>query len=875
MAKRPDEEEEEVKIERKRRRPKKKPVDDEEDDAPAAKGGEDEEEENSLSTGNVFLDIILDFRDDCIDWARDHFPAAVAVGITALLLTLAVLALSVRYVINYINRPTLLTAIAAYDLGSYPEAKRICNTVLKYTAENDFTTRAGLYFILGASTVSIADIAWDSDRQPYYLAAAKYLKDSAEYGFLPDRQTEGFFLLGKSLYMSSELIQCRQPLERALEFVRAGGDKIKLKQIYWFLANSYFLDAEPDLPQALKILRTFQKEPTVTDEERHESDLMAVLILVQLGSIEEAEKTLAKVPLFEKYKTIRLFAEGVLAYLTAKNYKAQAEALENNPNPIAPVAAGTPVERLKQQAAEHFQTAIGKFVEMRQREIDNSHSTRWRRQAELLEGLSYQESGEPDKAQAVYLRIGESYPAYVEAASAHFLWAELERQFGRTDAALRGYAAAFNILRQGKNRSCPWFTRETMLQRCETMIQECIPLKEYRDGLTVLHIVRNVMPQITVARLRGETYEDWAVRLKQQTDTTFGDEGNEKIKEKNDKYNKAAIAFDELARLILDQPDYGEYLRRSAEDFRLAHNYRQAIPQYQKYLKVNRRDNRPETDYYIAEMYLHLDGIDQCIDTAENALEEFPQHPLVPRLRILLSRAYNEKNEPKKAEELLRTNLIGEYAPSAPVYRDSMFALAKMLYEQNNLNEAVPYLEDAVKNYPAAIQTPEAHYFLAHSYLHRASELEKEADKSPLEDVRKQVYEQAAVERQTALEHIQQAEELLTQRQNAVGLTEAEQLMLRNTLFGAGTLMMKLKLYNRAIPVLNVAATRYKDQPAALDALMQLTAAFRELGKPDEAVAALNRADFLVRQLEKTGTLPKNRDWKSLIKVQKDLIANP
>jgi tetratricopeptide (TPR) repeat protein len=241
-------------------------------------------------------------------------------------------------------------------------------------------------------------------------------------------------------------------------------------------------------------------------------------------------------------------------------------------------------------------------------------------------------------------------------------------------------------------------------------------------------------------------------------------------------------------------------------------------------------------------------------------------------LRILLSRAYYEKGENKKAKDLLQSNLIGEFAPSSPVYRDSMFVLAKLYYEEKNLNEAIPFLEDAVKNYPAAVQTPDAHYYLAKSYLAKADEIDVSAGETPLEEVRQTMFARANAERESALQHIQKAEELLTQRQNAVGLTEAEKLMLRNTLFGAGTLMMKLKLYDRAIPTLNVAAARYKDQAESLDALMQLSIAFRETGKKNEALAALNRADFLLKQLEAAGKLPTNKDWASLISVQKELL---
>jgi hypothetical protein len=219
-----EDEEEDLTPKRKRRRPKPKPVDDEDGEGPGGqkgKQGKDEEEEDdeegSISTGNVLLDIVLDFFDDCVDWCRENKAKAIIIGCVALLLFLVFLGLTIRYIINYINRPTLAQAVAALDHGAFPEAKMYAETVIRYAPPDDVLTRSNALFVMGAATCSIAELARTAEQRAYYLAAANYLQESAKYDFLPNRRTEGFFLLGKALYMSGELVRCREPLQRALE----------------------------------------------------------------------------------------------------------------------------------------------------------------------------------------------------------------------------------------------------------------------------------------------------------------------------------------------------------------------------------------------------------------------------------------------------------------------------------------------------------------------------------------------------------------------------------------------------------------------------------------------------------------------------------
>jgi tetratricopeptide (TPR) repeat protein len=201
-----------------------------------------------------------------------------------------------------------------------------------------------------------------------------------------------------------------------------------------------------------------------------------------------------------------------------------------------------------------------------------------------------------------------------------------------------------------------------------------------------------------------------------------------------------------------------------------------------------------------------------------------------------------------------------------------MFALGKLFFEWGNLTEAVPYLEDAVKNYPDAIQTADSHYYLAQVYLRLAADLSKSAEESVLVSVQQQLSADTGREREKALSHLQKTEELLSKRQEAMELTESEQLMLRNSLFGTGSVLMDMKRYDQAISTLSIVATHYQDHPEVLNALIQLTAAFRRVGKFEDASATLNQAEFILNRLEKNGNIPSENNWTAIIRIQRNLV---
>jgi len=995
MAKRPAEDDEDdlPKVRKRRYKPKKQADDDEDAPSPPGRKGQAEEEdeedddlENSISTGYVYLDIALDFQDDCIDWAKEHVLYAIIIGVTLFLIFASLTFFSVHSLVRYLNRPSLEAVAGAYDLGLFPEAKLFADEALRYISRHDLVARAPFVFFQGAALCAIAQRVVPADRRDYYLAAANYLQEAARFNFLSTRAAEGWFLLGKSLFHIGELEQSQLPLRFALE-----EGYPHTKEIHWYLAQAHFLGASPDLRLAREHLQHFQNEPTVLEEEIAESRLLETLIVLHIESIETAEEIFAKVPRFRQFDIMRNFVEGQIEFFKARRLRQEAIDFETDPNPgllrrspvapapVAPVPVGpvvpvapeaappieipiAPVEvlpmddaalrelmipnnlptpvlgvfdersemqqriaemraryaddvivddsadyeiivlpredarlapmppppppyalplqegmidpfggdpilrlawELREEAAGHYQRAIARFVEVVR--LANFHDP-WGRASRLLIGICYMEMGDTRHAEDHLRRLIETFPLSHEAAAAAFFVGEQDRVRGNSDAALRSFAHAFEALRRNPNYASLWLPREIIVERCVEMIRRDIERQNYTDAIGLLDALRGVMPADDIAQLRGETYESWAALLQSQAEVTFGERGNELARDAESRWRSAGGAFATLAQLHSDRQHFSDLLWRAAENYRFGKDFRRAVIEYRKFASANLIARRPELHLRRGEMYLHLDFLDEAAYTLEEALRDFPRHFLIPQIRLVLSYVYKEQHEWDRARGLLKLNLVGDATPASGPYRDSMYALGMLSYAQGDLDAAIPFLEDAIKVHPDAIQAADANYTLARAYLGQAEKHLRELAENPPEAVRRSIESIVLTHRHRALAYLEQTDAILTNRQQAIGLTEAERLMKRNAQFLICSVLLDMERYDLAVPRLNAAAMLYQNRPEALDALFKLAFSLRMLGRETEAQTTLRQAEVILNQLEQIGTITDGTHWRNMIR---------
>jgi tetratricopeptide (TPR) repeat protein len=222
-----------------------------------------------------------------------------------------------------------------------------------------------------------------------------------------------------------------------------------------------------------------------------------------------------------------------------------------------------------------------------------------------------------------------------------------------------------------------------------------------------------------------------------------------------------------------------------------------------------------------------------------------------PRARLLASQAYLEKGDAASAQRALEKNLSGEVlTPASGEYRESLFALGRLLHQARRYEEATAPLEEAVNRYPDLRQTIEARYLIA--------DCNRQKGLGEREKLRHDVVEQSRGVRvrriqeafTASLEWHRQTQQALLKRQETSPLDPLEELMLRNSCYFIGSLLADMGQYDAAVEAYTKAVSRYPAAPETLEAQVQIARAFRAMNKPIDAQDAIDQARHLLARMK-------------------------
>ena len=156
--------------------------------------------------------------------------------------------------------------------------------------------------------------------------------------------------------------------------------------------------------------------------------------------------------------------------------------------------------------------------------------------------------------------------------------------------------------------------------------------------------------------------------------------------------------------------------------------------------------------------------------------------------------------------------------------------------------EAIKHLDEAVQRYPDAAQADGAWYAIAESYRHAAKLPSKSLLVEPAQAGRNALHQQQRTYLEAAANAYRQLQTRLLQKQVQAELSAVEQAMLRNTYFAYADTLFDLEDYEQAIKAYLAATNRYQQEPAALEAFVQLASCYRLLNAPAEARGTLLQA---------------------------------
>ena len=720
----------------------------------------------------------------------------------------------------------MANAWAALDRGAYPEAKRQAQLARDQNSADSDASGPG--FVLGAVAAMQADTLWEEDQRRYYLLAARYLEESRQMGFPADREGQGLFLLGKSLCLSRQYNASREILEQALV-----GDPDEAREIHWLAASAYQNGLPADLKKAMAQIDQYLADKELSPAERYQGLLAKGQILFKQGHKEECLALLAKIPPEAESFTDAIVLRGQLLMQAAQKAKAAL-------TPAADMEARHAVEK-------QFRDAI---ATLRQAQNRGSSAERVVPQSMYLIGECFLSMNDSHAALDQFRRIRQGYPDSIEGVAAAFQEADLLRRFDQDADATAAYRRAVEAVGDPADYRSSLLSLDEIRSRLAEAYQAYLKAGRYQQAIDLAGATFPLFPRERQEELVAQAHEAWAAVLSEKAEHATGIEGRAIAGQSRVELRQAGAAYAQLAELQLATRSYTEDVWNSAECLLAGHDFLGAVRMLDEYLRYELRHRRPRALLNLGEAQLSLMRFDRALEALGECIAVYPADAAAYRARLLAAKAQVNKGDVKEAERLLRENLEDGYlTPKSFEWRDSLFAFGSLLQAEGRDAEAIPKLEEFVERYPESPNQIEARYLVAEAYRRSAKVPREKLETDAIETTRIDHAKEMQQLLSASLEQYEKVQEILNRFQEQRQLDPLEQSILRNCFFARGSTLYEMGRYEDAIHAYSAATNHYQRQPLVLDALMQIAACYRRLGKPEEARNTLAQAKVMLERI--------------------------
>ena len=322
-------------------------------------------------------------------------------------------------------------------------------------------------------------------------------------------------------------------------------------------------------------------------------------------------------------------------------------------------------------------------------------------------------------------------------------------------------------------------------------------------------------------------------------------------------YRRAGEFFIAHARSLrpdaIDDTGWSDSLWFAADSYDLAGEYDLAVEHFLEYI-AGRSDidpRRAEAKFRLAQAHRALGNHDAAAARYEEVIAENPRSMLAAQSHVPLSECYLALDRPVEAEQQLRRVIAGDEQldPDALEYRDALFALGTLHYNQRDFTAAIEVIERALSLYPDDPRATELRYRQAESYRRAARRIATELETTAVQHSRRVELEALRTS------HLQRGLLLFSRVRDAyeqLGEARLDTLQrdyLRMTYLAIGDCAYDLGEYPRAIELYDQAARRYPEHAASLIALIQIVNAYTQLGDHERARTAHHRAQVRLQQI--------------------------
>ena len=454
---------------------------------------------------------------------------------------------------------TLKEALETLDAGLNDEAYEMGKKL--QDAENLPDDSYGApAFIMGAALAYEADRSFAGDKKAYYLLSARYLEQARDMGLPSDREGEGLYQLGRTLFLSGQVPASRPVFEEALEAAPR-----HRSEILWLLAEACLNDANPQYDQALAWNDKYLADRVLRPADRCRGQLQRAGILLGLGKKEECLATLQEIP---------------------DEAKDQAEALVIK----AGVIMATADEML-----------TGEGVTPEQREAAEREIRRGHRSASGRPGTRHAEHpGEP-QGDVSYGRVPAAQGRLQQGARSVLAnGAGQSRNGGVAGGGFRnGRAPAHAGRSQGgpgrlhpislagrepDDYNNPWITLEDLQRRAVEAFEFYLKADAFETALLLAASMDPLLPESRVTELEARCRALWGRNLLATAQALESESLAAQQAAGREQLRRAGEAYARLAKLRIVTKSYTEDLWQSAQCYLEGHDYVHAVEAIQEYL---------------------------------------------------------------------------------------------------------------------------------------------------------------------------------------------------------------------------------------------------------------------------------------------------
>jgi tetratricopeptide (TPR) repeat protein len=706
-------------------------------------------------------------------------------------------------------------------------------------------------FLLGVVADHDADRTLSKQQRRLRALAARHLDEARVLGFPSGREAEGMYLLGKDLYESGQAEESVNILEEALH--DAGH---RTTDLYHLLYRVYLDLPEPNFHQALTYNTEYLADPKLSNDQRQRAYLDRCRIEFGLGDYAACQQTLEKLAPGSP-------GQSQAAIVRALLLEQEGRALAGEGPPAATPAA---VEKLR-QAIDILKQLPNHVTEVESTSAEVSY---------LLGRLTL-ETGDDAAGLEKLRRTQLRWPATESGFAASFSAGQRMQSLGRVADAVAAYRVALETTDAETEFRNRWLPLDEARESVLDAYQECLRKHEFELAIELARACTGVFNASRSLQLEAQAEGQWGRHLLATATDASSPNTQKQLSQGRRRLRKAGHLYRRLAEMRLASREYPDDLYDAAEADLAGHDYTSAAALFRKYLSVEARKRRPHALLALGDALLSSGQPAEALEALKECIEFHPRDAAVFQARLLASEAYLAAGQNQEAEKLLLENLDGEaLSPASTEWRDSLFALGRLLYETGRYREAIERFEEATTRYPNAAATEEARYLAAESYRRTAREVQRQEAQEPTAEgrlSRRREWEQLL---EAGLARYEQELNAILLRQERQPLTTLDEAILRNCFFARGDILFDLGRYQDAIQAYASATNRYQQNPEVLQAYVQIAACYRRLGQTAEARSTLEQAKYALKHLAESVSFDETsnynrQEWGQMLETLKTL----